>query len=240
MATDRYASNPAVDRQRPARAALRVGVFGGTFNPIHLGHLRSAEEVAEAHALDRVLFVPSATPPHKRTVGLASAADRLAMVRLALTGNPRFRVSSIEIDRGGRSFSVDTLRALRTRMPTARFTFIVGDDAFREIASWKEYTAFFGLCDVVVTSRPPGPSLALATAVPVAVREEFCYRRDRRFLEHSTGHRIAFQQLTNLDISSTVVRQLLRHGRSVRYLIPTPVERYIRHHGLYAGPAGLA
>jgi nicotinate (nicotinamide) nucleotide adenylyltransferase len=143
---------------RPALASsdlMRIGIFGGTFNPIHLAHLRSAEEVRAALRLDHVLFIPSAAPPHKRSDGLTSPAHRLAMVRLAIRGNPHFRVSTIEIERRGRSYSVDTLRALRRRIPGARFFFIMGMDAFREIATWKEYRSLFALSNIVVTSRPP-------------------------------------------------------------------------------------
>jgi nicotinate-nucleotide adenylyltransferase len=212
----------------------RIGIFGGTFNPIHIGHLRSAEEVREAQGLDRILFVPSAQPPHKQAAGLVSAAHRLAMVRLAIAGNPSFRVSPIEIERGGRSFSVDTLRALRTRLPRARFAFILGIDAFREIATWKDFRSIFTLCDLVVTSRPPVHAAALRAALPVAVRSEFCYRPASRTLEHRTGNQIVFQRLSDLDVSASALRDRLLHHQSIRYLVPTSVERYITRHGLYA------
>ena len=211
----------------------RIGLFGGTFNPIHIGHLRSAEEVREAQGLDRVLFIPSATPPHKRADGLVSAAHRLAMVRLAIAGNPRFHVSRVEIERRGPSFSVDTLHALRTRLPRARFTFILGIDAFREIATLKSYRSLFALCDMVVTSRPPVHAAALRTALPVAARSEFCYRAASRTLEHRTGNKIVFQRLSDLDISASALRGRLQHGLSIRYLVPASVERYIARHGLY-------
>jgi len=217
----------------------RIGVFGGTFNPIHIGHLRSAEEVCEAQRLDRVLFIPSAAPPHKRAGQLVSAAHRLAMVRLAIAGNPRFRVSTIETDRGGLSFSVDTLQALHAHTPRARFAFIIGLDAFREIATWKDYRNLFALCDMIVTSRPPRRAAALRAAIPVAVRQEFCYRRASRTLEHRTGTQIAFQRLSDLDISASAVRARLHDGSSIRYLVPTAVERYIVRHRLYAAQVGL-
>lgn len=213
---------------------MRVGILGGTFNPIHLAHLRSAEEVREAQQLDRVLFIPSATPPHKPRDGIAAAAHRLAMVRLAIAGNADFRVSTIEIDRRGRSYSVDTLRWLRASMPEATFSFIMGIDAFREIATWKEYRSIFTLCDVVVTSRPPVDEVRLRAALPVAVRAEFCYRPRIKQLEHSTGNRIIFQRISDLDISASAIRQRLRRGLSVRYLVPAAVERYIARHRLYA------
>jgi nicotinate-nucleotide adenylyltransferase len=216
----------------------RIGIFGGTFNPIHIGHLRSAEEVREAQGLDRVLFIPSATPPHKRGDGLVSAAHRLAMVRLAIAGNPGFRVSPIEVERGGPSFSVDTLAALRARLPRARFAFILGIDAFREIATWKNYRRLFSLCDMVVTSRPPVHAAALRAAIPVAVRSDFCYRAGTRTLEHRTGNQIVFQRLSDLDISASALRARLHHGLSIRYLVPTSVERYIARHGLYVAQVG--
>lgn len=219
--------------------SARIGVFGGTFNPIHIGHLRSAEEVCEAQQLDRVLFIPSASPPHKRADGLAAAAHRLAMVRLAIAGNPRFRVSTIELERGGPSFSVDTLQALRARLPRARFAFILGIDAFREIATWKSYRSLFGLCDMIVTSRPPLRAAAVRAAIPVAVRPEFCYRGASRTLEHRTGNHIVFQRLSDLDISASALRARLHDGLSIRYLVPTAVERYIARHHLYAAQVGL-
>jgi nicotinate-nucleotide adenylyltransferase len=212
----------------------RIGILGGTFNPIHLAHLRSAEEVREAQRLDAVLFIPSATPPHKRADGLMTAAHRLAMVRLAIRGNPHFHVSALEIERRGRSYSVDTLRALRARLPRARFFFILGMDAFREIGTWRDYQSIFALCNLVVTSRPPCDDPALLTALPVAVRTQFCYRPSGKRLEHRTGNQVIFQRITDLDISATAIRHRLYRGCSIRYLVPTNVERYIRQHRLYA------
>ncbi len=208
----------------------RIGIFGGTFNPIHIAHLRSAEEVREAQHLDRILFIPSAAPPHKQTV--APAAHRLAMVRLALAGNPHFQVSTIEVARRGRSYSVDTLRALHARMPGTSFAFIMGVDAFREIDTWKEYQSIFALADLIVTSRPPRRETALRRALPVAVRKHFCYRAGQ--LEHRTGNRIIFQPVSDLDISASSIRQRLSRGLSIRYLVPAAVERYITRHNLYA------
>jgi nicotinate-nucleotide adenylyltransferase len=214
-------------------AVMRIGIFGGTFNPIHVAHLRSAEEVREAQRLDRILFIPSATPPHKGADGLVAAGHRLAMVKLGIAGNRHFRVSAIEIERGGPSYSVDTLRVLRARMPGARFTFIMGVDAFREIATWKDYRSLFALCDLVVTSRPPHLAAATLGALPVAVRSEFCYRPRIKVLEHRTGNRIIFQRVTDLSITASTLRHRLGCGLSVRYLVPTSVERYIARHRLY-------
>ncbi len=236
MATGKFVNSRRGVRVSPRRRSprtQRIGIFGGTFNPIHNAHLRSAEEVRERQHLDRVLFVPSATPPHKGSENLASAAHRLTMVRLAIARNPAFRVSTIEIDRRGRSYSVDTLRALHAQLPAAQFVFIVGLDAFREIGTWKDYAALFELCDLVVTSRPGLADPLRVLPLPVAVRSKFCYRKESQSLEHRTGHKVIFQPLTPLDISSTALRERLGSGLSIRYLIPAAVERYIARHRLY-------
>src|SRR5262249_44379298 len=132
------------------------------------------------------------------------------------------------------SYSVDTLRVLRARMPHTRFLFIMGIDAFREIGTWKEYRSIFTLCDVVVTSRPPTENPSLRAVLPVAARGDFCYRADQQTLEHSTGYRIIFQPISPLDISASAIRRRLRRNLSIRYLVPSSVERYIARHRLYA------
>lgn len=214
-------------------ASLRVGVFGGTFNPIHNGHLRSAEEIAENLGLSQVLFIPSAEPPHKSRRNLAPAAHRLAMVRRAVAGNPRFRASSLEIARGGRSFSVDTLRELHRRLGgEASLYFFMGLDAFRDIHSWKEYGEIFSLAHVVVTSRPPDTVDPADAELPVAVRAQFCYRPRRGWI-HRSGHSILFRSVTALEISASDIRSRLARRSSIRYLVPSSVERYIARHHLY-------
>lgn len=217
---------------------MRIGIFGGTFNPIHSGHLRSAEEVREAQRFDRVLFVPSATPPHKGRAELAAAEQRFEMVRRAVAGHPHFRASRIEIDRPGRSYSVDTLDALRRRHPQARLGFILGLDAFREIGTWKEPQRLFAQCDVIVTSRPPHDEVDLLAAIPVVARGEFRYNRAGNVLTHESGHRVIFQRISDLAISATRIRQLRRSGHSIRYLVPASVERYIEREKLYARRIG--
>lgn len=212
---------------------MRIGIFGGTFNPIHLGHLRSAEEVRECQQLDRILFIPSASPPHKRGADVAPARHRLAMVRLALAGNRAFQVSSIEIDRPGHSYSVDTLDALGTANPKVRYTFILGLDAFREISTWKNYRRLFELCDIVVTSRPSYDEASLPALIPIAAQKDFCYRPKRNVLEHRSGHQIVFQRVSDFAISASDIRARRRRGDSVRYLVPQSVERYLARHNLY-------
>ncbi len=220
------------------RAARRIGVFGGTFDPVHLAHLRCAEEAREQLGLDEVLFVPAADPPHK-TRRITAAGHRLAMVRLATAGNPAFRVSAIEIERGGRSYTVDTLRALRARLPAGSgLTLLVGLDAFCEIGTWKEYRTLFALADLAVWSRPPHRIRASRALLPVAARRDFCYGPDHRTLRHRTGNQIRFLTVTALDVSASAIRLRLQRGRSIRYLVPPAVERYLGRYRLYARRQG--
>lgn len=211
----------------------RLGIFGGTFDPIHLAHLRCAEEAREALSLDQILFIPSASPPHKSGT-IASGRDRLAMVRRAVAGNPAFRASSIEIRRSGHSYSIDTLRALRRRFPEpTKFVFLLGVDAFREIGTWKQYEDLFFLADFAVLSRPPHEHPSPINLLPVAARRQFCYAREHRMLVHTSGNRIVFLDVTSLDISASRIRQRVRRGNSIRYLVPSSVERYLDQHQLY-------
>jgi nicotinate-nucleotide adenylyltransferase len=221
-----------------APALRRIGVFGGTFDPIHFGHLRCAEEAREQLALDQVLFVPAADPPHKPGRRIAPPPHRLAMVQRAVRGNPRFRASSIELERSGPSYTVDTLRSLRRRLgPRPQLFLLLGLDAFRDLATWKEYRLLFTLADLAVWSRPPGFRGRTRGLLPVAARGDFCYARDQTTLIHHTGTRIHFLTVTALDISASDIRQRLQRGRSVRYLLPSAVERYATREGLYRGRA---
>jgi nicotinate-nucleotide adenylyltransferase len=222
------------------QSGQRIGVFGGTFDPIHIAHLRSAEEAREQLGLDRVLFVPAADPPHK-TRRVTAAAHRLAMVRLAIAGHRAFRVSTLEIDRGGRSYTVDTLRALRERLPAdTALTLLIGWDAFLEIGTWKQYRMLFELADVAVWTRPPHAVRAPRALLPVAARTEFCYGQDHQTLRHRTGNQIRFLTVTALDISASAIRLRLRRGQSIRYLVPLGVERYLSRHRLYARRQGAS
>ena len=146
---------------------MKVGLFGGTFNPIHLGHLRSAEEVCTAFMLDRVYFIPSASPPHKRTTDIAPAHHRYNMVERAVAATPAFFASRIELDRAGPSFSIDTIRAFRIREALTSLAFVIGMDAFCEIETWKDYLDIPNLCDLIVTSRPGFPLHHLTNSFPL-------------------------------------------------------------------------
>ena len=218
----------------------RTGILGGTFNPIHLGHLRAAEEVAEALALARVLLVPSARPPHKPgrdADPLAPGAQRLAWVEAACAGNPVLEACDLEIARGGASYTVDTLRALAERSAPVRLVFIIGSDAFAELASWREPKQLFALADFAVMTRP-GTAGRLSDWIPGALRPDLELDPGGEAARHrATGGSLRAVAISALDISSSDIRDRVRLGRSIRYLVPEAVRRDILDSGVYAGTA---
>jgi nicotinate-nucleotide adenylyltransferase len=197
----------------------RIGILGGTFNPIHLGHLLIAQDAMEQMALDRVKFIPSATPPHKTAEVLAGERDRLQMIRLAIRGNDRFELDDIEIRRGGKSYSVDTLMELRRRNPKADFYFIIGADSLGELHLWREAQRLVRLCTFVTVPRPG------FEAKPVVDRRLDAASRKRLRQHVLRGH--------PCGIASREIRSRVASGRSIRYLVPDAVTEYIRRHGLY-------
>lgn len=212
---------------------MKIGLLGGTFNPIHNAHLRVAETVRDRLALDRIIFIPAATPPHKELAGEISFEHRKNMVELAISDNARFAVSDIEQQRGGRSYTVDTLRELRQSSPADEHFFIIGSDSFLEIASWFNISEIFRLANIVVVERPAAAISDLTAPLPVALRSEFCYIHDEMRLTHRSGFSVFYLPDTPLAISSSAVRQLLREGRSIRYLVPDRVARYIHEKRIY-------
>lgn len=219
-------------------ARAGVGMFGGTFNPIHIGHLRAAEEVAESLGLARVLFVPCAEPPHKSAASedvIAPARLRLAWVEAAVAGNPRFGVDALEIERGGASYSVDTLRAVAPRLAPERPVFLIGHDAFALLGSWREPRELFRLAHFAVTTRPPAPSGSLADWLPEELRGEFEVAPDGRSARHrSAGTWTRLVEISALDVSASDIRARLRAGRSVRYLLPEAIHQAVLESGVYA------
>jgi nicotinate-nucleotide adenylyltransferase len=156
------------------------------------------------------------------------------MVELAVGAAPGFRVSRLELDRPGPSYSIDTLRALRAEAGEAtRLVFVLGFDAFRDFHTWKEHATIFALCDVVVVTRPPAPARLTADEIPLAAREAFWYESGSGVYRHRSGHVLKFQRITALDISAAAIRTSVAAGRSIRFLVPPPVEAYIAAHRLY-------
>jgi nicotinate-nucleotide adenylyltransferase len=206
---------------------LRVGILGGTFDPIHFGHLAIAEEVAEILELDRVLFVPASVPPHKLHDDVAPAADRAAMVACAVVGNPRFSLCRIELDRDGPSYTADTLSSLadeaaRQRVARELF-FILSADALADFRGWHDPERVVALATLAVVPRPgsPAPELdwALAQLPPSATPP--------------ARPRVECIDTVPLATSSTDIRRQVAAGRSIRYLVPPAVEEYVREHRLY-------
>ncbi len=218
----------------------RIGLFGGTFDPVHLGHVRAAGEALQAFRLERVLFIPSHLPPHKHGGTAATPADRFRMVELACEGRPGFMASSIEIDAGGRSYSYLTLAAVRERFPRAEPFFIVGVDAFLEIGTWREYERLLDECRFIVTARPGSDLEAASGVLDGRLRDSTFRVRGRRPLGGSIlgRYRVFLLPIAALDISSTDVRARVRDGRSLDGLVPPSVEAYIRDHQLYLDRRG--
>jgi len=219
--------------------AKRIGVFGGTFNPIHVGHLRAAEDVAEQLELDRILFVPSAEPPHKsasRSDPIAPAALRLDWVRTAIADNPRLEVDPLEIERGGRSFTVDTLERIGKRTAPEPPVFVIGSDAFALLDSWREPERLVTLGHFAVMARPPADEGCLADWLPEFLRTEVELAPDGRSARHRrAGTWIRAVRICAFDVSSSDVRARIRSGRSVRYLLPEPVRGAALESEVYGG-----
>lgn len=215
---------------------MRIGIFGGTFNPLHNGHLHIAGEVLRTCELDQVWFLPACLPPHKELADAVSFAERYAMVEAAIAPFPEFVACDLEGRRGGRSFSVKTLEELRRLHPADEFTFIMGLDSFAEIGLWRSYTRLFDLCHIAVAARP-GFTGGLEQLLPVAVADRFCYDADALKLSGKSGFSVQLVRQTAADISSTEIRSRLARGESVSELIPAVVAAYIYQHQLYRSTA---
>jgi nicotinate-nucleotide adenylyltransferase len=212
---------------------MKLGIFGGTFNPIHTAHLRIAEEVRDRLELAEVVFVPAAMPPHKELAEDLPFALRYEMVRQAIADNPSFSLSDMEGKREGKSWSIDTVRAFRRERPGDEIFFIIGSDSFIDFGSWREYAAFFHCCNIVAVERPDAKIPALDTVLPEAVAGEFRYHQQERRLVHRSGYSVYYLEGFPLRISSSAIRELARLGRSIRYLVPAAVEHYIKEQRLY-------
>jgi nicotinate-nucleotide adenylyltransferase len=193
---------------------MRIGVFGGTFDPVHLGHLILAEQCREQGRLDQVLFVPAARPPHKSEQQLSPYAQRVEMLALAIAGQPAFRIDELEKDRPGPSYTADTLTELHRRRPDAEWFLLIGSDTLRDLPSWHDPARVAELAGLLVVLRPEAE---------VAVQET-----PRRQLV----------RMPLIDISSRDLRRLVTEGRSIRYMVPRAVEVYIAEKQLYRSVSG--
>ncbi|PRA61981.1 MULTISPECIES: nicotinate-nucleotide adenylyltransferase [Pseudomonas] len=212
--------------------ARRIGVLGGTFDPVHIGHLRSALEVAEVLALDELRLMPNARPPHRGTPQV-SAEDRLAMVRCAVEGVPTLTVDARELLRDTPSYTIETLELMRAEMAASDQLFLLlGWDAFCGLPSWHRWEELLQHCHILVLQRPDAD-----VEPPDALRNLLAARSvsDPQALVGPAGH-IAFVWQTPLAVSATQIRQLLASGKSVRFLVPDAVLAYIDAHNLYRAP----
>ncbi len=221
----------------------RLGIFGGTFNPIHVGHLIAAENVRDRLGLDMVLFIPANIPPHK-SVDVAPSKDRLEMVRLATKDNPLFGISDIELRRDEKSYTIDTLWEIKSQTDAELF-FIIGSEAFMQIHTWRAPEQIFTMTNFIVMERPGRIVGAgdfedylreLETRLPFVIYRG-CEKLDEISIftleSEKMESKIYLTPVIHIDISSTMIRKYIREGKSIKYLVPKEVESYIKEKGLY-------
>jgi len=215
----------------------KIALFGGTFDPLHYGHLRLAEEVREALLFNKVVFIPAAIPPHKGDAETLAAEERLNMTRLAIKGNPGFEVSDIEITRGGASYTVETLRQFRTNGlcggKDISLSLIIGADSFNDITTWCEFEEILTMASLVVVERPHTPVKKITEVLPDRLARKFRYDKDSEAYIQDSGISITYLSTTLMDISSSEIRQRVAEGLSIRYLLPPEVAGYIIENKLY-------
>jgi nicotinate-nucleotide adenylyltransferase len=200
-----------------------IGILGGTFDPIHYGHLRTALDVQQQLGLDEIRLIPLRDPPHRPQPTL-SAPQRLALLHAAVDDTPLFRIDTRELERSGKSYTLDTLQSLRKEQPQAVFCLLLGSDAFNGFSHWHQPEAILGLTHLVVMQRPGEPD-------PAGYHERVTH--NPQDLQQQQAGLILLLPVTQLEISATRIRQLLRRGQSPRYLLPEAVLELIRKRRLY-------
>jgi len=199
----------------------RIGISGGTFDPIHYGHLVIAEEIRETMGLEKVIFIPSGNPPHKKNIKVTQAIHRYNMVKLAIDSNPYFEVSTIEIEREGYSYTIDTLKQLKQiyGQDTTLF-FMTGADVIPELVTWRSFENLFTLCEFVAVLRPGFERESLLEKIEY-------YKNNYKAIIHIVDAPL-------IGISSTIIRERVKKGKTIKYLVPESVEKYIKENGLYS------
>lgn len=198
---------------------MKIAIMGGTFDPIHIGHLILAERVRDSKKLDQVIFIPTGVNPLKKDKNISSSVHRLEMLRLAIESNPYFSISTIEIERGGLSYTIDTLRALRVKYKDDDLYFIIGSDIIFQLEKWKDFKELFKLCKFILVDRPGNEYKEI----------------DEKIQELNINYQLSFERVTLplMDISSSDIRNRVKSKKSIKYLVPTNVEDYIKKHKLY-------
>jgi nicotinate-nucleotide adenylyltransferase len=213
---------------------MRWGILGGTFDPIHFGHLRGAEEMLEIFNLNRIIFVPSSKPPHKLEGEITPFNHREQMIRLAIEDNVNFSFSEVEKLRAGKSYSVETVEYILNKyMEDLELYFIVGQDAFQAITTWKDWERLLLLCNFAVMTRPGYDDMRLNEILPKEFAAKFTYDKKIDGFTGPTGHTIYFRHTSFLDISSSGMRERVRSGKSIKYLTTDKVRQYIIKNSIY-------
>lgn len=213
---------------------MKWGLLGGTFDPIHFGHLRGAEEIMEMFGLNRIIFVPSSRPPHKLEANITSFYHREQMIKLAIEGNVNFSFSEVEKLRADKSYSVETVKYILSRyMENLELYFIVGQDAFQAIITWKDWENLLMLCNFAVMTRPGYAEMKLDKILPADFAAQFAYDKNIDGFKGPAGYAIYFRQVSFLDISSSRIRAMVKENKSIRYLLPDAARRYIFKNSLY-------
>jgi nicotinate-nucleotide adenylyltransferase len=221
---------------------MRIGLFGGTFNPIHIGHLRAALEVKEGFGLDEVVLIPAALPPHKAAGDVAEAADRLHMLHLALEQDADIRISDVELKRAGPSYTIDTVEHFkRTLSDPSQIYLIMGMDAFLEFDSWKSFDELLRTVPFIIISRPQtgfssddSGRKSIGRFLNSKISDDYAFSESQKCFRSSEMQPVFIFHVTGLDISATRVRRLIGEGRSIRHLVPPAVLDYINAKGLYS------
>jgi len=218
--------------------SARRGVMGGTFNPVHIGHLRAAEEAVEILGLETFFFIPSAVPPHKPNPRLVAFEHRWRMLELAVESNPRFRLSDMEARMPGKSYTVRTLQRLGESLPPGgRLYFLLGMDAFLELDTWWRYLELFQLARLAVLQRPGFAETEMGPFLHSKVSSDYAWDEARRCFRHPRLLPVHYPAVQGLAVSSTRIRRLTAENRSIRYLVSDAVMGYIVEHGLYGEEA---
>jgi nicotinate-nucleotide adenylyltransferase len=219
---------------------MKVGLFGGTFNPIHVGHLRVAFEILHKFLLDRMIFIPSAKPPHKSGRDIVAPKYRFEMVNLAIEKVNKFFVSDVEIKRGGFSYTIDTILYFKEIFPIdTELYLVVGLDAFLEIDTWMSYMEIFDHITFIIMTRPKTETenkncqKLLEQYLKKKISKKYKYFKNKFYFLHMKKPPLYLIDVTHIDISSTKIRKILQIGESVKFLIPEKVEEYIKFKGLY-------
>ena len=220
---------------------MHIGLFGGTFNPVHIGHLRAALEVKEGFDLDQVILIPAALPPHKMPGEVADAADRLHMLNQALEDSPGLTISDVELKRSGPSYTIDTVQHFKHTLPDqSRIYLIMGMDAFLEIDTWKSYDELLLQIPFIIINRPKSGSAAsdsgwkfMENFLASKISADYVFSESQSCYRAQNKQPIYVFEVTSLDISSTRVRNLINTGRSTEYLVPQKVAEFINSKGLY-------